>query len=395
LPLISKPNVKTLVFSDSNINLLKLNTSQLAAEYLDTCHSNGFLLSNLKASRISGNSNSLIDHILSNDSFNDVTSGTIIHELSDHLPIFYNCNDVDLVKKDEIVLCRNISHDKVLRFRESLSNLRWNNVLGERDVNVALNSFLDTFLDLYDIHFPLSRRKFNRNRDKINEFMTLGVMISRRRKNYLFKKQLSNPTTDNINLFRSYRNIYNSVLRKSKKLHYEHVIKMFKSKPKKLWETLNSLNGKGKKCNKIKEVFNGTNLTNNEKDTAQAFNDYFSKIGKEILDSVEHSNIDPLSFVPDNPNTPLFTFNNTGPVHVIDVVNAMHCKSSNDCNQISMKFIKSVIYEIAVPLAHIFQRSIETGIFPDRFKASRVVPVFKQGDPTNCDNYRPIALVNS
>jgi hypothetical protein len=60
-----------------------------------------------------------------------------------------------------------------------------------------------------------------------------------------------------------------------------------------------------------------------------------------------------------------------------------------------MHLIKNVCYEIAVPLAHIFQLSIETGIFPDKFKASRVVPIFKQGDPKICDNYCPIAIVNS
>jgi Notch-like protein len=80
---------------------------------------------------------------------------------------------------------------------------------------------------------------------------------------------------------------------------------------------------------------------------------------------------------------------------VIDVIKSMQGKNSTDCDNISMNLIKLVAYEIAVPLAHIFQLSIENGIFPDKFKTSRVVPIFKQGDPRMCDNYRPIALVNS
>jgi hypothetical protein len=35
------------------------------------------------------------------------------------------------------------------------------------------------------------------------------------------------------------------------------------------------------------------------------------------------------------------------------------------------------------------------GVFPDKFKVARVVPVYKMGDSTSCDNYRPIALVKS
>jgi hypothetical protein len=99
--------------------------------------------------------------------------------------------------------------------------------------------------------------------------------------------------------------------------------------------------------------------------------------------------------MPDNLNVPNFIINNTGPSHVIDVIKSMQSKSSVDCNNISMDIIKFVSYEISVPLSHIFRQSIETGIFPNRFKTSRVVPIFKQGDKRQCDNYRPIALVNS
>jgi hypothetical protein len=69
-------------------------------------------------------------------------------------------------------------------------------------------------------------------------------------------------------------------------------------------------------------------------------------------------------------------------------------KSSSDINNISMKLIKFVQYEICVPLAHIFRLSIDSGIFPKKFKDTRVVPIFKSGSPLSPDNFRPIALVN-
>ena len=57
-------NYDTYVLTDSNINLLKLNHSQTIALYLETIYSNGFLQKVGKATRISGQSYSLIDHIL-------------------------------------------------------------------------------------------------------------------------------------------------------------------------------------------------------------------------------------------------------------------------------------------------------------------------------------------
>jgi hypothetical protein len=225
--------------------------------------------------------------------------------------------------------------------------------------------------------------------------MTAGLLVSRRKKNFLFKKQLTSPTPEHIQSYKVYRNLYNAILRKSKKMYYEASILKFKSKPKKLWDLLHQVNGKKVNKNKIKEVLTGGSYTNDPTVMAQTFNDFFVKIGSDIANSVEHSEIDPLSFVPDNPDTPNFVINNTGPIHVIDVIKSMRGKNSTDCDNISMNLLKFVAYEIAVPLAFIFQLSIETGIFPDKFKYSRVIPIFKQGDPRLCDNYRPIALVNT
>jgi hypothetical protein len=83
------PHCHTLFFLNSSINLLKLSNSQLVAEYLDTCHANGYIISNLKATRICHNSYSLIDQILTTNIKQDCVSGSIVCDLSDHFPIFY------------------------------------------------------------------------------------------------------------------------------------------------------------------------------------------------------------------------------------------------------------------------------------------------------------------
>ncbi len=57
--------------------------------------------------------------------------------------------------------------------------------------------------------------------------------------------------------------------------------------------------------------------------------------------------------------------------------------------------IKFIGDEIAAPLAHIFNISLREGVFPEKLKLCRVIPIFKAGNPLECDNYRPISLLSS
>jgi Reverse transcriptase (RNA-dependent DNA polymerase) len=392
---LNQPHHHTLIFSDSNINMLKLNSSQLTAEYLDTCHSNGFFLTNLKATRFQNDTYSLIDQILSNNLNGKLQSGSILVDISDHLPIFYTCDEQGLGKEKNKLVSRNFSYNNMQKFRESLRNLGWTQVTETRDVNLALDNFMDLFGTIFDLHFPLTTRKLNRNFDKFNGFMTAGLLVSRRNKNKLFKQQILSPTYDNVQNYRIYRNLYNATLRKSKKLYYESYISKCKSKPKKLWDFLKSVNGTIQCSAKIDEILVEQNSLKKDKDIAQAFNNHFSSVGNLIQNSIIDTEVDPMSYVPEIPNVPEFFVNGLGPVHVVDVIKAMPSKCSTDINNISMKLVKFVAYEICIPLSHIFRLSIDTGIFPEKFKNSRIVPVFKSGNSKICDNYRPIALVNT
>ena len=56
--------------------------------------------------------------------------------------------------------------------------------------------------------------------------------------------------------------------------------------------------------------------------------------------------------------------------------------------------VKSVIDLISVPLSCIFNRSICEGVFPEKLKLAKVSPVFKKGNKSDMNNYRPISVLS-
>ena len=60
-----------------------------------------------------------------------------------------------------------------------------------------------------------------------------------------------------------------------------------------------------------------------------------------------------------------------------------------------MYVIKRSFDLLAEPLANIINVSLSTGIFPNKLKIAKIIPVFKTGEQNSFTNYRPISLVTN
>jgi len=226
--------------------------------------------------------------------------------------------------------------------------------------------------------------------------MTQGLLTSRRTKNSLHKQSLLNPTDFNVSYYKTYRNLYNSLVRKSRTSYYHDNLLTNKKKPKQTWDVIKEALNTYNDNDNIPDITTNNGILHDNVDKANAFNNFFTNIGREINGSVQNtvkSYSDYINTDNDNDNVPLLLMDDIGPIYVIDIIKALPNKSSKDLNGVSLKLIKFVKYEVSVPLSHIFNISINTGIFPMALKCTRTVPVYKSGSRNLCDNYRPISLV--
>ena len=71
----------------------------------------------------------------------------------------------------------------------------------------------------------------------------------------------------------------------------------------------------------------------------------------------------------------------------------MKSKSSNGIVEISSKILKLIPDNMINGLTHIFNLSINKGVFPFELKIAKVIPILKKGTPLDVNNYRPISLL--
>ena len=60
---------------------------------------------------------------------------------------------------------------------------------------------------------------------------------------------------------------------------------------------------------------------------------------------------------------------------------------------LTSRLVKEVASEISSPITNIFNKSLNSGIFPTKWKDSNLTPVFKSGQKDVITNYRGIALL--
>uniref|UniRef100_A0A8C6WF21 Reverse transcriptase domain-containing protein n=1 Tax=Neogobius melanostomus TaxID=47308 RepID=A0A8C6WF21_9GOBI len=347
-----------------------------------------------RPTRINAHGATLIDNIFTNV-LNNMTSGILINDISDHLPVLAQFDIQQKSNKNKSnTMVKNVrltSDRSINALNQSLSDQDWNNVLGEQDVNIAYANFVNTIKQLYDQHCPLVTRKYTQT-NKCVPWMTRGLLNACKKKNSLYKIFISKKTLETETKYKKYKNKLTSIIKKCKRSYYRNMIEANKNTMKGLWKVLNQAISKNSKTASYPDymIKNDEKITEG-KNIVNAFNDYFVNIGPHLASKIAKTNNDATKYK--NINAHSFFLKATNENEVIKIVKAFKNKKSTDWNDFDMTMIKKVIQNISVPLTHICNLSFSTGEFPNHMKIAKVVPIYKSGDNHLFTNYRPISIL--
>ena len=170
-----------------------------------------------------------------------------------------------------------------------------------------------------------------------------------------------------------------------------------KNNIKQTWNTISVTLNKHRKNRDIPEkiVYNDKTLTN-EQEIANSFNSFFASVGAQLSSSIEQSDNIPSfeKYLDSNTRSdPNFRFIPVDEKLVLALITNLPNKTSSGIDNISNKLLKQIKYIIMQPLTLIINQSLTSGIYPDKFKISKVTPLHKKDDRTAISNYRPISLL--
>ena len=84
----------------------------------------------------------------------------------------------------------------------------------------------------------------------------------------------------------------------------------------------------------------------------------------------------------------------TDELEILEITRSLSNKKSRGVDDIPQDLLKATIWSILTPLNNIINSSLSSGIYPDKLKIAKVIPLYKNEDKTDPNNYRPVSILS-
>lgn len=373
---------KRLIWTgDFNINLLdRTNTDVI--EYTNTIQSHGFvILNNISlayATRVSNTVSTIIDHIITDITDRQFNLHTIDCSLSDHRVLM-----LILPANKRITTTAQVNPFTTIDHESIVNSQAWTSIRNA--------SSFDNLIPLIQQAISQNTETRTRKPDKRNKPWINSEalnMIKQRERFYRLSKRYPEHTRFRENL-RELKCSIRARIATAKKQYYNSQIATSAHKPKQLWTHIRSL-----VFNTAKQLHDTIPTSINIRQQCDEFNQHFISVASTITSNntqptqqyLNTVNYAIRSYIPIPPSCEASVLN--------DIKNLKsNCASGHD--QISTRFIKRHATDLASAISRAINDCLQNGIYPDILKKAFVTPVFKSGDKTVANNYRPISVLSA
>ncbi|KAM3964979.1 uncharacterized protein ACR2FA_000866 [Aphomia sociella] len=193
--------------------------------------------------------------------------------LSDHTAQIFECP----VKAFSLITHwytkrRDFSDENIIKFKEYISSLTFNDIYNLSNPNIAFNEFIDIFQLFYNMCFPVIKVKINIS--KKEKWITKGIRKCSLRKREMLWKYRKSPNACNRDEFKNYTKRLKTIINKTKKAQNDYFIETADNKTKATWNVINNSKNRLPKKHIQQIKINGKVIIN-PIEIARNFNNYF------------------------------------------------------------------------------------------------------------------------
>jgi exonuclease III len=376
----------TFIFGDFNINLLDKNSNHVK-HYQNTLNSNGYIIINKISSefatRVTSHSKTIIDHFTTDQlqfTYNFFLDDSA---LSDHKIILISCNqNIPRQETANIELT-------VLDYSSLDVDPFWDNLLHFTNFDI----FIEALTALINRHSKLISKKLKWK--KI--WMTSEIFEAIEVRDAFAKFSKKYPNDPKVQqLFSFHKSEVKRLILLAKQKYCDEKYSKYAGNPKKLWSLYKEIisNNSSETKSSIKSIKGGNTVYETDDEISNYMNDFFINITSNLgistapIDEIYFSQFQRTIFNQ-------FELSATTTTEVNDIIKSLKSCSATGIDSISTKFLKKYSDRLCPVLVKLINNCFLQSKFPESLKRAVVIPVYKEGDNSDPNNYRPISILPS
>jgi hypothetical protein len=373
---------------------------EILSQYLDTVRGSKLLLGgDYNINSLSGYTvlNSICSLYNLEVKINDITrieSGTCIDNFLSNVVGKFEVNEVciadhqaitakvpcenNTVKKLDLFTYREMKESNWQCFKQGIHSI---NIRGE-DINIKWSNLLDDIKSVVEHSFPEKTR-----RTKYIFTMSQGLLKSKDRKNKLLSQYKRGLIVKDV--YVNYNRVYRKLVWIEQNKKFEEKMLNAGGSGKKKWKALKEVLYLDKDIPSITEICVEGAFKTDKLEIAKAFKNHFETCAAKLAEGLPPG--EDTSVV--MPQGQEWKLEQTCEQNVIKIIKSLKNKNSSGYDCLSNRMLKREPHAFARLIVDLINESMEGGIFPECLKTAKVIPVYKKGDRTNLNNYRPISLL--
>ena len=379
---------------DFNYNLFNYEKDVNIKTFVDTMYGHNMQATIDKPTRVVKKQKpALIDNIFTNAVDKDIVTGNLISKISDHMPNFIIMKDVNFDHKKINKRVRSTKNFNLEEYRKDVSEIDIEPVLTLRNVHEVYEYFHKQYMIILDKHAPYIILENKELKWKLKPWITKHIQNLITSKEKLYKKFLRKRDDFWFNRYNACKEELKHLLKNAKQEYISKHINDNLGNSRKIWKAINEIihNKFTRDTTDIYLDDNG-NIITNQKLVANRFNKFYTNVAKNLVKKLGKPNTKYQDYLK-NPNEHSIFLSETDPGEVAKLLSNLDTSKSGDIYGITPKLMTLASNELAPNLSKIFNKCIQTGIFPQYLKKAKVIPIHKGDSKMLAANYRPISLL--